>query len=117
MYITYELNKRSEINICKLSIKHILHFFSGSFSIQCRNWTLSSRTKHNIGYSSQASDLQFTGSLSTIPTTPYEVKPNATMQNFMDNVTNRETGNPGRLPNIGGFLCRTLNIDFLYSVI
>lgn len=112
MYITYDLNKRSEINICKLSIKHILHFLSGSFSIQCRNWTLSSRTKHNTGYSSQASDLQFTGSLSTIKNTPI-----ATMRNFMNNVTNKETGNRGRLPKMGEFFCRTLNIDFLCSVI
>lgn len=75
---------------------------------------------HNIGYSSQASDLQFTGSLSTIQTTPYEVKPNATVRNFMDyhNLTDKETGYPGRLPNIGVSLWNLeYNIDFLYSFI
>ncbi|XP_052716563.1 uncharacterized protein LOC128189129 isoform X1 [Crassostrea angulata] len=87
LIITTENGSKSSLAMMKIVSK-------GSFSIQCCNWTLSSRSEHNIGYSSQASDLQFTGSLSTIKNTPFEDNRIATMQNLMNNVTDRETGNP-----------------------
>lgn len=115
------LIKTKWINICKLSIKYILHFLSGNFSIQCqKNWTWSSRSETNIGYSSLASDLRFTGALSTIKNKSFKIKPITTMRNFMhywSNVTNTEIGNPDGLPTIGVFSYRTCNIDFLSSAI